>query len=139
MTPDGLTGARAGDSPLVARNAHTGLVLADAVEIAATHAARRRGLMGRASLPQGHALWIVPSRGVHTCGMRFAIDVVALDRRGVVVDVVTDLRPWRIRLPRPGTLGVLELPAGTVRATRTRLGQLVTFEASGEDALSRAS
>lgn len=139
MTPDGLTSARAGDFPVLARNEQSGLVLAGTVEIAATRAARRRGLMGRASLPQGHALWIVPSRGVHTCGMRFAIDVVALDRRGVVVDVVTDLRPWRIRLPRPGTLGVLELPAGTVRATRTRLGQSITFEASGEDAPSRAS
>lgn len=139
MTPDGLRGARAGDLPLIARNDHTGTVLANTVEVAATHAARRRGLMGRASLPAGHALWIVPSRGVHTCGMRFAIDVVALDRRGVVVDVVTDLRPWRIRLPRPGTLGVLELPAGTVRATRTGLGQRITFEASAEDARGRAS
>ena len=37
----------------------------------------------------GEALWIVPSRGVHTWGMRFAIDVVALDERGVVIDQVS--------------------------------------------------
>ncbi len=62
----------------------------------------------------------MPSRGVHTCGMRFAIDVVALDERGVVIDCVVDLKPWRIRLPRRGTAGVLELPAGTLDRVRHR-------------------
>jgi uncharacterized membrane protein (UPF0127 family) len=133
MTPDLLTGALAVDGEIVARNTDSGLVIARSLEIAATRTARRRGLMGRPSLPAGRALWIVPSRGVHTCGMRFAIDVVALDARGVVVDVVTDLRPWRLRLPRPGTLGVLELPAGAVRESRTRLGHRILFE-QGETA-----
>lgn len=113
---------------LVAMNLDTGSVIADHVSVAATRAERRVGLLNRNSLEPGEALWIVPSRGVHTCGMRFAIDVVALDARGVVVDVVTDLRPWRLRLPRPGTLGVLELPAGTVRMSRTRLGHRISFE-----------
>ena len=128
MTPDLLAGAAADDRGFLVRNADSGLLLARSLEIAATRATRRRGLMGRERLEPGAALWIVPSRGVHTCGMRFAIDVVALDARGVVVDVVTDLRPWRIRLPRPGTLGVLELPAGTVRESRTRLGHRISFE-----------
>jgi uncharacterized protein len=139
MTPDLLKGV-SGDRDIVVRNATTGVIIARNLEIAATRATRRRGLMGRASFAPGDALWIVPSRGVHTCGMRFAIDVVALDARGVVVDVVTDLRPWRLRLPRPGTLGVLELPAGTVRETRTRLGHRFRFERAQDiAALGRAS
>jgi uncharacterized membrane protein (UPF0127 family) len=139
MTPDLLKGV-SGEHGILVRNANTGLLMASHLEIAATRATRRRGLMGRASMAAGDALWIVPSRGVHTCGMRFAIDVVALDARGVVVDVVTDLRPWRLRLPRPGTLGVLELPAGTVRDTRTRLGHRIAFEAApAAAALGRAS
>lgn len=138
MTPDLLAGAAADDRGFLVRNADTGLLLARSLEIAATRATRRRGLMGRERLEPGAALWIVPSRGVHTCGMRFAIDVVALDARGVVVDVVTDLRPWRIRLPRPGTLGVLELPAGTVRESRTRLGQRIVFEQAAEGAATSA-
>ncbi len=128
MTPDLLTSVSQGDTGFCVRNTDSGLWIARSLEVAATRAARRRGLMGRDSLAPGDALWIVPSRGVHTCGMRFAIDVVALDARGVVVDVVTDLRPWRLRLPRPGTLGVLELPAGTVRMSRTRLGHRIAFE-----------
>lgn len=139
MTPD-LLRSVSGEPGILVRNADTGVLVASRLEIAATRATRRRGLMGRERLAPGDALWIVPSRGVHTCGMRFAIDVVALDARGVVVDVVTDLRPWRLRLPRPGTLGVLELPAGTVRETRTRLGHRITFERGQViDALGRAS
>jgi uncharacterized protein len=130
MQPKELTELAPGGKGLAAINAHTGVVMAASLEIAATRTARRRGLMGRDALAPGSGLWIVPSRGVHTCGMRFAIDVVALDARGVVVDVVTDLRPWRLRLPRPGTFGVLELPAGTVMASRTRLGHHISFESS---------
>ena len=44
-----------------------------------------RDARGRPAVTAGsrarRGLWIVPSRGVHTCGMRFAIDVVALDDR----------------------------------------------------------
>ncbi len=36
---------------------------------------------------------------VHSLGMRFAIDVAFLDRKLVVLDM-TDLRPWRMTLPR---------------------------------------
>jgi uncharacterized membrane protein (UPF0127 family) len=57
--------------------------------------------------------------------MRFPIDVVALDERGIVIDSVADLKPWRIRLPRRGTAGVLELPAGSLDATGTRVGHRI--------------
>ena len=40
------------------------------------------------------------------------------------------LKPWRIRLPRRGTAGVLELPAGTLAASGTTLGHRIVFEAS---------
>jgi hypothetical protein len=131
LLPD-FMGATVGVGEFCVRNTDSGLLIAQRLEIAATRTTRRHGLLGREQLSPGDALWIVPSRGVHTCGMRFAIDVVALDARGVVVDVVTDLRPWRIRLPRPGTLGVLELPAGAVRESRTRLGHRISFERADE-------
>jgi hypothetical protein len=66
------------------------------------------------SLPEGEALWIVPSRGVHTFGMKFAIDGLALDEAGVVIDLVAGMKPRRVRLPRKGTAGVLELPVPAV-------------------------
>jgi uncharacterized protein len=110
---------------LIARNLDTGAVVADNVEVADTRATRAVGLLNRDGLNPGEALWIVPSRGVHTCWMRFTIDVVALDDQGVVVDRVARLKPWRIRLPRRGTAGVLELPAGRLDATGTQVGHRI--------------
>jgi uncharacterized membrane protein (UPF0127 family) len=113
---------------LIARNASLNTVLADRVGVAATRAARAVGLLSRSGLEPGEALWIVPSRGVHTWGMRFAIDVVALDEAGTVIDCVSNLKPWRLRLPRKGTAGVLELPAGTLAASGTAVGHHVLLE-----------
>ena len=50
-------------------------------------------------------MWILPCRGVHTFQMRFAIDLIALNESGVIVDLVANLKPWRVRLPRKGTAG----------------------------------
>jgi uncharacterized protein len=110
---------------LVARNLDTGVVVADRIDVADTRATRAVGLLSRDGLEAGEGLWIVPSRGVHTCWMRFAIDVLALDERGIVIDRVVHLKPWRIRLPRRGTAGVLELPAGTLDQSGTRVGHRI--------------
>jgi uncharacterized protein len=118
---------------LTARNASLNTIIADRVGVAATRAARAVGLLSRAGLEPGEALWIVPSRGVHTWGMRFAIDVLALDEEGNVVDCVSNLRPWRVRLPRRGTAGVLELPAGTLAASRTNMGHKIVLELSAQE------
>lgn len=112
---------------LIARNVDTGAVVAERVAVAATRATRRTGLLNHTSLPEGEALWIVPSRGVHTFRMRFPIDVLALDESGVVIDRVVHLKPWRIRLPKRGTAGVLELPAGWLDRTGTALGHRIEF------------
>ena len=113
----------------MATNLDTGALVADNVAVADTRATRAVGLLSRSGLNPGEALWIVPSRGVHTWWMRFTIDVLALDESGVVVDRVPGLKPWRIRLPRRGTAGVLELPEGAIAATGTEIGhriQLIT-------------
>ena len=118
---------------LVARNASLNTVLAERVAVAATRAARAVGLLSRTGLEPGEALWIVPSRGVHTWGMRFAIDMVALDEEGRVIDCVSNLRPWRVRLPRRGTAGVLELAAGTLAASHTSIGHTIVLEMVGRE------
>ena len=115
---------------VTARNLNSGEVIAARVGVTATRAERARGLLGRTSLDADEGLWISPSRGVHTCGMRFPIDLVALDATGTIIDSVAGLQPWRVRLPRPNVVGVLELPAGCLRRTETRLGHRLAFEAA---------
>jgi hypothetical protein len=111
----------------VARDEQTGLVVADRVTVASRRVERAVGLLGRSHLETGEALWITPCNGVHTWFMRFSIDVIALDASGVVVDAVSTLKPWRMRLPRPGAYSVLELPAGTIQHARTQVGHRITI------------
>jgi uncharacterized protein len=121
---------------LIALNTSRGTVVADRVGVAMTRAERAVGLLSRTGLEPGEALWIIPSRGVHTWGMRFTIDVLALDEEGIVIDCVSNLKPWRVRLPRKGTAGVLELPAGRLAESGTGLGHRILFETT-EAPLSR--
>src|SRR5215467_5808745 len=71
--------------------------LATALAVADTYWTRLRGLIGVSAgdFGNGHGLWIVPCRGVHTLGMGFPIDVVYLDRALKVVDVQSAVKPWR--------------------------------------------
>ncbi len=112
----------------IARDVETGLVVANRVSMATSRAQRAIGLLGRNHLEPGEALWIAPCHGVHTWFMRFSIDVLAMDKDGVVVDAVSTLKPWRMRLPRPGAFSVLELPAGTLLDAQIKLGHRITIE-----------
>jgi uncharacterized membrane protein (UPF0127 family) len=60
--------------------------------------------------------------------MRFAIDVVFVDRAGRVVRVAERVAPWRTAVFGRGATEVLELPAGTAAETRTQAGDELVFE-----------
>jgi len=113
---------------VIARDLDTGIIMADRVTVASRRLERAVGLLGRSRLDAGEALWITPCHGVHTWFMRFPIDVLAMDTEGVVVDAVSMLKPWRMRLPRPGAYSVLELPAGTLLAAPTAIGHRIQIQ-----------
>ncbi|MDP9158850.1 MAG: DUF192 domain-containing protein [Acidobacteriota bacterium] len=98
--------------------------LATHLAIAQTHFSRLRGLLGvrESGFGQGHGLWLVPSHGIHTFGMRFPLDIVYLDQQKVVVYLQQDVRPWRMAPVRRHAASVLELPRTTIQATGTSLG-----------------
>lgn len=54
---------------------------------------RLRGLLGISDAPNGDVLMLAPCRSVHTVGMRFAIDVAAVDAEGRVCKVQRNLSP----------------------------------------------
>lgn len=110
-------------------NVTRGTVLGSEIRLADTGWSRLIGLLGNSSLSPGSGLLIQPSSGVHTFGMRFAIDVIALDRKLRVLGVWENLGPFRIAAVSLKTQRVLELPAGSIRRTRTQAGdQLALFE-----------
>jgi len=99
-------------------------LLVTRLEVAGSGAARRKGLLGRDGLGPGEGLWIVPCESVHTFFMRFPIDLVYLDRNNRVRKVRQAVGPWRISACLAAH-SVLELPAGAIRATQTRWGDVV--------------
>ena len=95
-----------------------GEVLA-AADVANTVAERTKGLLGRTGYDG--ALVIHHTSAVHSFGMRFAIDVAFLDRRLVVIDM-TELKPWRMTLPRIRSRSVLEAERGAFERWKLRVG-----------------
>lgn len=65
-------------------------------EVAESAFERMRGLIGRSSLATGKGMLITKCNCIHTFFMRFPIDATFLDRKGVVVKVVRNIRPWRL-------------------------------------------
>jgi len=106
--------------------------LATALAVADTHWTRLRGLLGLAAddFRNGTGLWIVPCHGIHTVGMGFPIEVVYLDRALTVVDIRTEVRPWRFTPVLRQAASVLELPCGTTTETKTAIGDKIEITLS---------
>jgi uncharacterized membrane protein (UPF0127 family) len=128
-----LRAPEATQGPRQAFNVTRGTTLAGKLELAGTGESRRKGLLGRESLPPGTGLWIAPCESVHTFFMRFAIDLVYLDRKLMVKKVRTSVGPWRVSACFRAH-SVLELPAGTIEATRTACGDTVEIGPATEAA-----
>jgi uncharacterized protein len=101
--------------------------LATSLAVANTHWSRLRGLLGLGAddFRNGSGLWIVPCHGVHTLGMGFPIDVVYLDRSMTVIEVQSELKPWRFAPVRRHAASVLELPVRTAAETKTAVGDRI--------------
>jgi uncharacterized membrane protein (UPF0127 family) len=97
------------------RNATRATVIGTRIAVADTFFTRLVGLLGRRGLDSDAGLWIRPSSGVHTFGMLFSIDVIALDRKLCVRAVWPKLRPWRISGVGWRIHSVIELPTGSIQ------------------------
>lgn len=102
-------------------------VLANKLEFAHTFLTRLRGLMGRHGLPPGTGLAIRPCNSVHTCFMRFHLDVAFLDRDYKVLHVEKAMPPWRFSKVVRGAVQVVELAPGTLEATDTVPGDYLSI------------
>jgi uncharacterized membrane protein (UPF0127 family) len=107
-------------------------VLAERCRLAHSLRDRTVGLLGTASLPTGHGLWIERSPSIHMFFMRYPIDAVFVDADDRVVRVVERLRPWRLVAWVRGARDCIELPAGSVRGTGTVAGDPLLREPLAE-------
>jgi uncharacterized membrane protein (UPF0127 family) len=92
-----------------------GTIVAEPLEIARNFIASGLGLMGRARLPENGGLLIYGCNGIHMMFMRFPIDAVFVDKKGVVVKTYERLLPWIGMVPFVWRADkVAELPVGTI-------------------------
>ena len=105
-------------------------MIGDRVTVADTSLRRMVGLLGRSELGTGEGLWIRPSSGVHTIGMRFAIDVVGLDKHHRVIKLWEHLRPYRMTSVSAALRSVVELPSGRILECEIQVGDLFHFKAA---------
>jgi uncharacterized protein len=97
-------------------------VLADQAKEARTFFLRLVGLLNRDSLKKGEALILTPSNCIHTFFMRFAIDVLFLDKTGKIIQALPSFKPFRFSPLCHNSLRVIELPENTLQSTQTQPG-----------------
>ena len=96
------------------------------IAVADTFFTRLRGLLGTAALPAQQGLLLRGCDSVHMFGMRYALDIVYLDKDGVILKLVPDLRPWQLSYCRKAK-DALELNSGTIRQAGWQVGDRLLF------------
>ena len=66
--------------------------------------------------------------GIHTFGMKYTIDVLVLDKQNRVIALKENLKPNRIFLWNFNYETVLELPYGTIKETKSEIGDLLQLK-----------
>ncbi len=104
-------------------------VLLSNLLIADTFFSRLIGLLNRESLSDQEGLLFPKCSAIHMVGMRFAIDVIFMDRSRKVIKILSKFPPNRIMLwPVRGAYYVLEVKAGWCRANRVEEGDVLVWE-----------
>ena len=118
-----------------ALNQTKGTTLCERLEIAETRAAQNKGLLGRDGLEPGCGMQFdnrsfLPVMWMHMFFMRFAIDIVFVDKSDRVIRINHRLRPWRLSSMVFGARRALELEAGAAARASTAPGDVLRFEVS---------
>jgi uncharacterized protein len=120
-------------SPNVIISAPDGTTLVENAEWAGTFLKRCMGLLGRAAPGRGCGLLLAPCRAVHTCFMRFSLDLFFFSRDYHVVRAVRNVGPWRFVYGGRRAWGVLEVQAGHGPRERVGEGDRLVLTVPGEE------
>ena len=107
---------------------HDRNVIAEHGRLADNPLTRLVGLQFARQFERGEALLLKPCNAVHTCFVRFPIDVLFLSSDGRIVRLIPEMKPWRFSPVVRGASQTLELPPGTARDWGLAEGDRLTFE-----------
>lgn len=109
-------------------NSSKNIVIATQVKVAKNFFTRTIGLLSRKSLSKEEGLVIKPCSSIHTFFMKFAIDVLFVNKKGQIIALYENVKPWRI-LPLHFTSSyVIELPAGMILDKNIDKGDVVRVD-----------
>ena len=100
-------------------------VIASHVEIAQNPLQRMRGLLGSNDFPQGRALIITHCQSIHMFFMKFPIDVIFCDKQNKVVGRCMGINPFCLSPIFFKASYAIELPAGSIAASKTQIGDQI--------------
>jgi len=107
------------------KNLENGQILADKLGEASSFYQRFKGLMFTKELEPGYGLLIKPCRSIHTFFMKYKLDIVHLDSHNQVVLIEEGLPPGKIGKGHLRTRSIVELPAGMIETTQTKVGDFL--------------
>ena len=91
---------------------------------------RMRGLLGRSDLPVGVGMWLSPCPSIHMLGMRFAIDVIFLDRQQRVGALRPNVKPGQLARGGRGAHSAVEVASGWLDLAALPVGTQLQVERS---------
>ena len=106
------------------------ITLIENLEVASGLWARTKGLLGRSHLPLDQGLWILHCNSVHTFFMQFAIDLVFVNKKMIVVKTVKGVKPGRVTLPVLSANSVIEFADGFLDKYPIRIGEKLNVDSS---------
>lgn len=87
-------------------------VLSNNILLADTLYLRLVGLMFKKELKDAEGLLLHPCNSIHTCFMKYPIDVAFISSDNVIIKIIRDLKPWRMTWLYFKAQKTLEMPAG---------------------------
>jgi hypothetical protein len=111
---------------LLALNETRKTLLASRIEVRDEE--RSRAARGLPQMLPGDGVWFTPCRRVDVRRAPNPVDLMFLDAQNVVVETMINVVPGMISPEVDGSVGVLGLPAGTIRFSQTEKGDLVAIE-----------
>jgi len=119
---------------MIVRNTARNTVLGEAIEVAATSVQRVKGLLGRDCLADGQGLLFKHTSSLHTFFMQFPIDIIFADKKGKVLKVAPDVRPFKLVAAPLRSFYAIELPVGAIAQSNTKVGDLLGLDQEYERA-----
>jgi uncharacterized membrane protein (UPF0127 family) len=103
-------------------------IIASQAVLADTFFSRLKGLLGKNQLKEQEALIITQCNSIHMFFMKFAIDVIFVDKENHIVGLINEIKPFQLSPIFFKSCYAIEFAAGVIKNTNTQLGDLIELD-----------